>query len=632
MAEQAQIAHGGDAACYQLPDGSLVDLSPRPPRGARAVLQSEPIGRHILRHSTAHVMAQAVLSIWPFAKYAIGPPIEDPPGFYYDFDIGRPFNAEDLERIEARMGEIIEEDQAFIREEVSLKQAAETFANQPFKLEIIDGIGEDSVDQGVIGEAVSLYHNNGFVDLCRGPHLPSTGKIKAFKLLRSSGAYWRGDSNRPMLQRIYGTAWESREALEDYFRRVDEAERRDHVRLGRELDLFMTHDLVGSGMPIWLPKGATIRRLLEEYILDEERRLAYQHVYSPDMGKQQLYITSGHWEHFKDDMFPPMELEHETLVLKPMNCPHHVLVYSSALRSYRDLPIRIAELGRMHRYERSGVVRGLSRVRTMTLNDAHIFCRPDQVRDEFADVMRLVEKTYSVLGITEYSYQLSLRDPYDKSKYVDNDEMWELGERVIREAMEFLGLPYSVAPGEASFYGPKLDIQLRDILGREETYSTIQVDFHLPEQFDLRYIGEDGQAYRPVMIHRAIISSLERIVAYLIELYAGWFPTWLAPVQAIVVPIAERHREYAHHVAEELRKMKVRVEVDESDETLNNRVRKAQTQKIPYLLVAGDNEVQSETISVRHRHERERRGVALMEFLFEIGDDIVHRKLPETTS
>jgi threonyl-tRNA synthetase len=629
MAETNPAAVDDEAVCFQLPDGSLVDLNGRPPPGARVVVQSEPIGRHVLRHSTAHVLAQAVLSIWPFAKYAIGPPIEDPPGFYYDFDIGRPFTHEDLERIEARMAEIIREDQAFIREEVTLDQARDAFANQAFKLEIIDGIGQDSIDQGVIGGKVSLYHNGSFVDLCRGPHLPTTRRIKAFKLLRSSGAYWRGDSNQPMLQRIYGTAWESQEALDEFFHRVEEAERRDHVRLGRELELFATHELVGSGLPLWLPKGSIIRRQLEEYILDEERRGGYQHVYTPDMGKKELYETSGHWDHFKDDMFPVMELEHEQLVLKPMNCPHHTLIYASSLRSYRDLPLRIAELGRMHRYERSGVVRGLSRVRTMTLNDAHIYCRPDQIRDEFADVMRLVEKAYGTLGITDYGYRLSLRDPYNKDKFVDNDEMWELGERLIREAMDFLGLPYEVAPGEASFYGPKLDIQLRDLLGREETYSTIQIDFYAPEQFDLRYIAEDGRAYRPVMIHRAIISSLERIVAYLIELYGGAFPTWLAPVQALVIPIAEAHREYAEHVAEELRHIKVRVEVDNTEETLGNRIRKGQVQKIPYMLVVGAREMESSTISVRRRTGEERHGVVLTDFQFEIGQDIVQRKLPE---
>lgn len=619
-----------EAVCYQLPDGTLVDLTPNPPSGARTITISEPEGRHVLRHSTAHVMAQAVLSIWPFAKYAIGPPIEEPPGFYYDFDLGRPFTAEDLERIEGRMAEIVADDQAFNREEVTLEQAFETFANQPYKLEIIEGLGEDSAAQGVTGDRVSLYHNGDFVDLCRGPHLPSTGKIAAFKLLRSSGAYWRGDSSRQMLQRIYGTAWESPEALGDYFKRVEEAERRDHVRLGRELELFMTHELSGSGLPLWLPKGSTIRRMLEEYILEEERRAGYQHVYTPDMGKEELYEKSGHLEHFRENMYPPMQLEHESLVLKPMNCPHHMLVYASALRSYRDLPLRIGELGRMHRYEKSGVVRGLNRVRTMTLNDAHIFCLPDQVKDEFSGVMRLIEKTYAILGITDYSYRLSFRDPSDKENYVDNDEMWEMGERVLTEAMDSMGLEYTVAPGHAAFYGPKLDIQLRDLLGREETYSTIQVDFHMPEAYDLRYIGEEGEAHRPVVLHRSVIGALERIVSYLIELYGGAFPTWLAPVQAVVIPVGESHQEYASEIADELRRVKVRVELEAADETLGNRVRKAEVQKIPYMLVVGDREAQAKTVDVRRRGRKERHSVAINELLFEIGEDIVQKKLPES--
>ena len=616
------------AVCFELADGSTTDLETTVPEGGRVVYQDEPLGRHVLRHSSAHVMAQAVVSIWPGAKYAIGPPIEDPPGFYYDFDIGRPFTQQDLERIEARMQEIVEENQPFKRKEVSMDEASQVFAEQPYKLEIIKGIGEDSADQGVMGEKVSIYSNDGFVDLCRGPHLPSTGRIQAFKLLRSSGAYWRGDEKRQMLQRIYGTAWESKEALQDYLWRREEAERRDHRKLGRELDLFMSSDMVGAGFPIWLPKGATIRRVLEEYILEEERRAGYTHVYTPHLGKRELYEKSGHLAHFQQDMFPAIELDHDHLVLRPMNCPHHILIYSHAKRSYRELPLRIAEIGTMYRKERSGVVGGLMRVRAINLNDAHIFCRPDQVKEEFTTVVRMVEKVYTTLGITDYSYRLSLRDPGDTQKYVDNDEMWELGERVLRETLDSLGVDYTEAPGEAAFYGPKLDIQLADILGREETFSTVQLDFYLPVTFDLSYVGDDGAEHMPVMIHRGVIGALERIVAYLIELYAGAFPTWLAPIQAIVLPISERHHAYAAKVADELGWVGVRVEVDDKSESLGNRIRNAQLQKVPYTLVVGDREEESHSVAVRPRGE-ETRVMSMTDFVFAITQEIGRRGVPD---
>lgn len=622
---------GDDAVCLELPDGSFVDLNYEDSSGARVVMQGEPAGREVLRHSAAHVLAQAVLALWPNAKYAIGPPIED--GFYYDFDVGRPFTPEDLERIEEKMKEIVAQDQPFIRDKVLLEEASTIFRNQPYKLEIIQGIGEESYGEGVAADKVSLYRNDGaFVDLCRGPHLPSTGRIRAFKLLRSSGAYWRGTETNPMLQRIYGTAWESQEALDSYLHRLEEAERRDHTKLGRQLELFMIHEMMPSGFPIWLPKGATVRRLLEEYIMEEERRMGYLHVYTPHLGRKELFETSGHWEFFLDNMYPAIELEHEQLVLKPVNCPHHILVYASQLRSYRDLPMRIAELGAMYRYERSGVVRGLSRVRYMTLNDAHIFCRPDQIAQEFSRVVELVEKAYSNLGIRNYGYRLSLRDPDDKEKYFPDDEMWELAEGVLRGALDELEVPYAEVKGEAAFYGPKLDIQLTDVLGREETYSTVQVDFMMPQRFDLSYIGEDGREHRPVMIHRAIISTLERFVAYLIELYSGAFPTWLAPVQAIIIPIAERHRGYAREVAAELETASLRVEVNDADETLGNRIRKAQVQKIPYMLVLGDREVQAHTLSVRPRTGKERHDVARKDFVLDVTQEIARKGAPETAA
>lgn len=618
-----------DAVCLELAGGGLVDLKNSDARGARVVVQTEAAGREVVRHSTAHVLAQAVLSLWPDAKYAIGPPIES--GFFYDFDIGRPFTPDDLERIEDNMKNIVLSDQPFVREEVSLDAAAKIFQGQPYKLEIIEGIGDDSYDQGVTADTVSIYRNDGvFVDLCRGPHVPSTGHIRAFKLLRSSGAYWRGDEKRQMLQRIHGTAWESQEALADYMHRLEEAERRDHVKIGRQMELFMTHDWLPSGFPIWLGKGATIRRLLEEYILGEERRAGYVHVVTPHFGRKELFEASGHLEFFTENMYPPLVLEHEELVLKPVNCPHHILVFGSKLRSYRELPLRFAELGAMYRYERSGVVRGLSRVRYMTLNDAHIFCTREQIEEEFAAVMGMVESVYRDLGITEYGYRLSLRDPDDKEKYFPDDDLWDQAEDALREVLQALGLEFVEALGEAAFYGPKLDIQLFDILRREETYSTIQLDFLLPQRFELTYIGDDGEEHRPVMIHRAIISTLERIVAYLVELYGGAFPTWLAPVQVNIIPIAERHNNYAGVLRDELEKSELRVEIDDSDETLNNRIRKAQLLKVPYMLIVGDKESEGGTVSVRPRSGDEMRGVPLADFVRRITDEIAKKGSPES--
>ena len=559
--------------------------------------------RHRIRHSATHIMADAVLQLFPDAKYAIGPPTED--GFYYDFDVSRPFTPEDLERIEALMRERIAEDVPFIRTEISRDAAKAAFSDQPYKQEIIDGIPQE--------ESIYTLRHGPFTDLCDGIHVERSNQVAAFKLLSLAAAHWRGDERQRMLQRIYGTAFESQEALDGYLEMLAEAERRDHRRLGRELGLYTSSDLVGQGLPTLLPKGATVRRLLEEYVLGLERMAGYQHVYSPALGKVDLYKRSGHWDHYQENMFPPMQLEHDELVLRPMNCPHHILVYETQLHSYRDLPVRIAEFGTMYRYERSGVVGGLSRVRAMTLNDAHIFCTPDQIKSEFAGVMQLVEKVYGVLGITEYSYRLSLRDPQDTRKYVDNDAMWELGQRVLSEAMDELGLDYVAAEGEAAFYGPKLDIQIRDLLGREETMSTIQVDFHLPEQFGLRYIGEDGAEHRPVMLHRGVLGTAERMMAYLIELYGGAFPLWLAPVQAVVIPIADRHLPYADTVAARLRAEGLRVEVNAKSERMNAKIRDAQMQKVPYMLVVGDREGEANAAAVRLRDGSDLGAMALDE-------------------
>ncbi|HWQ28285.1 MAG TPA: threonine--tRNA ligase [Dehalococcoidia bacterium] len=571
-----------------------------------------------MRHSAAHVMAEAVLDLFPGAKFAIGPAIDN--GFYYDFDLPRPLTPDDLEAIERRMRQSIDANYEFVRGEMSKEEAKRFFADQPYKLEIIDGIDAPTV---------STYRHGEFVDLCEGPHVERTGQIGAFKLHHVAGAYWRGDERRPMLQRIYGLLFETEEELRDYEARLAEAERRDHRRLGRELELFTTNELIGAGLPLWLPKGATVRRILEEYILRQEREAGYQHVYTPNIAKRDLYEVSGHWEHYRDSMFPPMDLDHEQMVLRPMNCPHHILIYASKLRSYRDLPVRIAELGTMYRYEKSGVVGGLSRVRAMTLNDAHIFCTPDQVKQEFSNVMRLVERAYATLGITDYGYRLSLRDPNDREKYVQNDAMWEMGERVLREAMQALGLPFTEAPGEAAFYGPKLDIQVRDVLGREETISTIQIDFHLPEKFDLKYIAEDGQERRPVIIHRGVVSTMERMVAYLIELYAGAFPLWLAPVQAIVIPIADRHLDYARAVADDLRAAGLRVEVDERNERMNAKIRDAQLQKVPYMLIVGDRERDSGAVAVRTRAGDDLGAMPVFQLIDRLTDEVATQMNPE---
>ncbi|MEX0683561.1 MAG: threonine--tRNA ligase [Dehalococcoidia bacterium] len=564
-----------------------------------------------MRHSAAHIMAEAVIEMFPDARVGIGPPIDT--GFYYDFELPRALTLDDLPEIEGRMRKRIESDVAFEADAVSKDEARKVFHDQPYKLELIDEIADAEV---------GLYKQGEFMDLCQGPHVERTGLVPSFKLMNVAGAYWRGSEKNPMLQRIYGALFDTQEELDEYLTRLEEASKRDHRKLGRELELFMSHELVGAGLPTLLPRGATVRRLLEEYILEREREAGYQHVISPDLGKVELYKRSGHWDHYRDSMFPPMKLEHEEMVLRPMNCPHHILVYENKLHSYRDLPVRLAELGTMYRYEKSGVVGGLSRVRAMTLNDAHIFCTPEQIKPEFARVMQLVERAYADLGITDYSYRLSLGDPEDTEKYVQNPEMWELGERVLREAMQELGLPFYEAKGEAAFYGPKVDIQIRDWLGREETISTIQVDFHLPDRFGLKYIGEDSDERRPVIIHRGVISTMERMMAYLIELYAGAFPMWLAPVQAIVIPIADRHNEYATSVAEQLRAAGVRVEVDERSERMQAKIRDAQLQKIPYMLVVGDREAEANAAAVRLRSGEDLKAVAVT--------DIIARMIEET--
>jgi threonyl-tRNA synthetase len=563
-----------------------------------------------LRHSAAHVMAHAVQELWPGVKIAIGPAIED--GFYYDFDKGEPFTTADLEAIENRMREIVAARHPFERTEVSREEARSLFEGQPYKIELIDDLPD--------GEQITTYTDGSFVDLCRGPHVANTGDVKVFKLLSVAGAYWRGDSSRPMLQRIYGTAFETQEELEQYLERVEEARKRDHKRLGRELELFAIIPEIGAGLPVWLPKGATVRRVLEEYIVKRERDAGYQHVYTPHLASLELYKISGHWPYYKESMYPPLEFDNEQFLLRPMNCPHHFTVYRQSAHSYRELPIRIAELGTMYRYELSGELTGLSRVRAMTLNDAHIFCRPEQIQDEVRGVLDLIDEAYKKLGFEEYWYRLSLRDSSDTEKYASNDEMWDLAEDVLSKTLDEVGIEYETARGEAAFYGPKIDVQVPNVMGKDETISTIQLDFHLPERFELEYIGEDNKPHRPVVIHRGVISTMERIVAFLIERYAGAFPLWLAPVQAVVLPIADRHAGYGEKVTERLKAAGFRANLDSRNEKTGCKIRTAQLQKIPYMLIVGDREAESESVSIRSRDEGDLGAKPLSEFIAENQD------------
>lgn len=572
------------------------------------VTPDHPEALEILRHSSAHLMAQAIKRLYKDVNLGVGPVIEG--GFYYDIDMEHSLSPEDLPEIEKEMKKIINENIEIVRKEVSRDEAVKFFKElgDPYKLELIEAIPAD--------EKVTLYEQGDFVDLCRGVHVPSTGKLKEFKLLSIAGAYWRGDSDNKMLQRIYGTAFFKKEDLKEHLRLLEEAKERDHRKLGKELNLFTNSQKVGQGLPLWLPKGATIRRIIERYIVDKEVSLGYDHVYTPVMGSVELYKTSGHWDHYQENMFPVMEMENEQLVLRPMNCPHHMMVYKNSIHSYRELPIRIAELGTMHRYEMSGALAGLQRVRGMTLNDAHLFVRPDQIKEEFKRVVELVLEVYKDFDMNDYSFRLSYRDPEDKEKYFDDDQMWEKAQAMLKEAMDEMGLEYFEAEGEAAFYGPKLDVQVKTALGKEETLSTVQLDFLLPERFDLTYIGEDGKHHRPVVIHRGVVSTMERFVAFLIEEYKGAFPTWLAPVQAQIIPVSPAvHYDYAKEIKEKLKAEGFRVEIDGRDEKIGYKIREAQMQKVPYMLVVGDNEVADKAVNVRKYGEQKSETIAFDEFL-----------------
>ena len=548
---------------------------------------------HVMRHSTAHLLAAAVTQLYPDAKYGIGPPVED--GFYYDFAFSKPVSESELGAIESRMRRLAQEDKQFVHETLSREAAVEEFRKrgQDYKLELI----ADKVE----GDEVSVYRTGDFVDLCRGPHVNSTRDLKAFKLLRVAGAYWRGDEKKPQLTRIYGTAWPTQKQLDDYLKFLEEAEKRDHKKLGKELKLFDLDERVGVGQVIWLPDGATIRRELERWIVDEELNRGYKHVITPHVAKLDLYRTSGHWDLFHDTMFPPMRFEDgEELELRPMNCPHHILVYDNDLHSYRDLPLRIAELGQNYRLEKSGELMGMIRVRSFNLNDAHIFCTPDQVIGEVRGAIQLANYFMSVLGVEDYSYRLSVRDNV-KTKWAGTDEEWESAEAALKEALESLNLPYKLGVGEAAFYGPKIDFQVRDALRREFTNNTVQVDHQLPKKFNLEYVAEDGSRQRPVMIHRGAFGAFERMTAYLIEHYAGAFPTWLHPVQVVVVPITDAQNEYAQKVADRLRSHRLRVEVDERSERMQRKIRDAQARKVPYMAIVGAREAETEHVNVRDR-------------------------------
>jgi threonyl-tRNA synthetase len=599
-------------------NGTARDLTTVLPDGARVavITAGSEAGRHILRHSTAHVLAQAVTDLWPGAHYAIGPPIED--GFYYDFELpgGQHFSDDDLSRIEARMAAIVAEDQPFTREEHTVAEGLQLFADQPYKTEIIQAVDPADAEEGVAaggGGGVSAYRNTDrFVDLCRGPHVPSTGRLGPFKLMKVAAAYWRGDERRPQLQRIYGTAWESKAALDEHLKRLEEAERRDHRRLGAELDLFHFPPEIGGGLPVFHPKGGLIRKLMEDYSRAEHEKAGYQFVWTPHLAKSTLFEISGHLDWYSDGMYPPMEMEGATYYPKPMNCPMHILIYQSRQRSYRELPIRLFEFGTVYRFERSGVLNGLLRVRGITQDDAHIFCTPEQLGPELADLLAFVLRILRAFGLTEFEAELATRP----DKFVGDPAEWDTATEALRQALEAAEIPYVVAEGEGAFYAPKIDVHVRDAIGRRWQVSTLQVDFQMPHRFGLEYVGADNQRHLPHMIHRALFGSIERFFGILIEHYAGALPAWLSPVQARVLPVRDDHEPYAETVAATLRSGGIRVDVVAADEPLGARVRKAKLERLPYVLVVGDDDVRAGTVGVNSRvKERPDRGVSLADFL-----------------
>ena len=572
-------------------------------------------GKQAYWHTTSHIMAQAVKRLFPEVKFAIGPSIEK--GFYYDFDVEKPFTDEDKANIEAEMKKIIKEDIEIEKFVLPKEEALNLMDGQPYKQELIEELPD--------GEEISFYKQGDFTDLCAGPHLMKTGKVKAIKILSSSGAYWRGDEKNKMLQRIYAISFPKASQVEEYLVELEEIRQRDHRKLGKDLELFMTHKLVGSGLPMYLPNGATVRRLLERYIQDKEIEMGYKHVYTPSMANTELYKVSGHWDHYSEDMFPRMKMDNEEMVLRPMNCPHHMLIYKNKMHSYRDLPIRIGELAHDFRYEDSGSVCGLERVREMCQNDAHLFVRPDQIKEEFGKVVELILSVYKDFGFKDYEFRLSLRDKNDKEKYFDDDEMWENAEGQLREILTELKVPFYEAEGEAAFYGPKLDVQLKSAVGHDVTVSTCQLDFLLPEKFKLEYIGEDGEKHRPVVIHRAILGTLDRFMCFLIEETKGAFPLWLAPTQVKILPITDAQHEYAQEIEEKLRKMKVRVVLDDRNEKVGYKIREAQLEKVPYMIVVGAKEAEQNKVAVRSREAGDIGQMTQEEFLNKIQEEIENK-------
>jgi threonyl-tRNA synthetase len=603
-------------------DGDLVDLSFVPPGDAMV----EPVapgddGLHVLRHSAAHVMAQAVCDLWPGTRYAIGPPVQD--GFYYDLELPGPISGSDLERIEDRMRQIVEADQPFVREELSRPDALERFADQPYKLEIVE-----TLEQGEVagGDTVTVYRNGTWSDLCLGPHVPSTGRLKAFKLMKLAGAYWRGDETRPMLTRIYGTAWATPKDLRAYLARLVEAEKRDHRKLGRELDLFSNPEELGPGLWIWHPKGGIFRKQLEDYVRDLHLERGYDLVVTPHIARSVLWETSGHLAKYAENMYPPMQDEQGDYYVKPMNCPFHVLVYKSQIRSYRDLPIRLSELGTVYRHERIGTLHGLLRIRGLTMDDSHIICTPDQLIDEIRGVFDLTLEILGTFGFTEPIIKLSTLP----GQTIVTPEMAEKATEALTNALQASGLPYEVAEGEGAFYGPKVDFDFRDAIGRAWQLTTVQCDFGLPERFEMEYVGQDNERHRPVMVHRAILGSIERFSAVLIEHYGGAFPLWLSPEQVRLVPVADRHAQHARDLAARLREAGLRPEVDETKETVGKKVRAAQLAKAPYVLVIGDKEVESGALTVRDREGTETKDVQFEDFTAALVQEALSRRLTQT--
>jgi threonyl-tRNA synthetase len=617
------------AAVAAVVDGEEWDLGRPLPAGATvAVITADSdAGRHVLRHSTAHVLAQAVIQLFPGAKYTIGPAIED--GFYYDFELpeGRTFAEADLLAIEARMREIVAADQPFVRDEVPAAEALVLFADQPYKCEIIQRVSQgaaDGADAGEVGggDTISVYRNTGeFVDLCRGPHVPSTSKLGHFKLMKVAGAYWRGSEKGPMLQRVYGTAWDSKAALDEHLHRLEEAEKRDHRKLAVELDLLSFPSELGGGLAVWHPKGATVRKLMEDYSRERHQNGGYQFVYTPHLANANLFQTSGHLDFYKDGMYPPMEMDNGVYYPKPMNCPMHCLIFRSRQRSYRELPLRLFELGTVYRYERAGTLHGLMRIRGFTQDDSHIYCTEDQLQDEIASLLDFVMSVLRAFGFHDFTANLSTKDP---QKYVGGDEIWDKATAALRAALERYGLPYKIKEGDAAFYGPKIDIDVRDAIGRTWQLSTIQCDFNLPERFQLEYVGGDNARHRPIMLHRALFGSVERFFGVLLEHYAGAFPTWLAPLQARVLPVAQGHEAYAESVVARLRAEGMRVDMIDATDQLGKRIRSAKLDKIPYVLVVGDNDVAASTLGVNPRGGEVERDVPLDVFV-----DRLHAEIGE---